>query len=354
MYKIKIINYRAYEYEIFQEQLNQLGKNGYLCKDLSFISIFKKVNHPVYYKIDFFHQTGKTKTEKNILKDQFYDPYLDACFEPVYAKKEMYVFMGEQDAHIDINWNQKKDTISEKRKIKNLNYFVGSLLVTLFFIIGTLFNITINTFLTYGITIAYIGIICLGITTIYRNFLNLYYSSQMSKQLQKKQPHLSTKKLKKLRITYATTLFLSLFLIFGGLIEDTVNAKEFSLKEHPILTLSQLNISEESQLSYQKQSSFTVPNSYSILEIGDKESVLYVKEYFLRSTQAATQLFEDFYNDPQEYLCTSVTLNHNVIYGYYEDELTTLIIKKDNQVTLVSVTFSLTDEQVNTIIRFYS
>lgn len=354
MYKIKIINYRAYEYEIFQEQLNQLGKNGYLCKDLSFISIFKKVNYPVYYKIDFFHQTGKSKTEKNILKDQFYDPYLAACFEPVYAKKEMYVFMGEQDAHININWNQKKDIISEKRKINNLNYFVGSLLVTLFFIIGTLLNITINTFLTYGITIAYIGIICLGITAIYRNFLNLYYSLKMSKQLQKNKPHLPTMHLKKLRIIYTVTLLLSTILIFGGLIEDTFNAKKFSLEEHPILTFAQLDISEDSELSYQKQSSFTVPNSYSLLEIGGKESVLYVKEYILRSSQSATQLFEDLYNDPQEYLCTSVSLNHNIIYGYYEDELTTFIIKKDNQVTLISVTFSLTTKQINTIIEFYS
>lgn len=42
MYKFKIINYKPYEYEILQHQLDQLGKDGYYTDDLSFVSIFKK------------------------------------------------------------------------------------------------------------------------------------------------------------------------------------------------------------------------------------------------------------------------------------------------------------------------
>ena len=37
MYKIKLINYKPYEYELLQEKLNQLGQDGYKCEDLSLI-----------------------------------------------------------------------------------------------------------------------------------------------------------------------------------------------------------------------------------------------------------------------------------------------------------------------------
>ncbi|MFQ7801011.1 MAG: hypothetical protein ACLRHW_16080 [Coprobacillus cateniformis] len=57
MYKIKIINYQPYEYELFQT-LDKLGQEGFSCQDLSFISLFKKVKQPVYYKIDFYKSEG--------------------------------------------------------------------------------------------------------------------------------------------------------------------------------------------------------------------------------------------------------------------------------------------------------
>ena len=44
MYKIKIINYQPYEYELFQKTLDKLGQEGFSCQDLSFISLFKKVS----------------------------------------------------------------------------------------------------------------------------------------------------------------------------------------------------------------------------------------------------------------------------------------------------------------------
>ena len=59
MYKIKIINYQPYEYELFQKTLDKLGQEGFSCQDLSFISLFKKVKQPVYYKIDFYKSEGK-------------------------------------------------------------------------------------------------------------------------------------------------------------------------------------------------------------------------------------------------------------------------------------------------------
>lgn len=353
MYKIKLINYRPYEYELFQEALDKLGKDGYQCHDLSLISIFKKTNQPIYYKIDFFKQTGKTKNEKNILKDKFYDPYLDCNYEAVYAKKDMYVFMGETKADININWKQKEDIISEKNKVKNLNYFIVSLLVTFFFTYFSSSYINIDTFSSYGITITYVGILCLGITAIYRNFLNLRLSSQFDKMLKNKKHHFNLSQLKKLRIIYIIAFFLSIILITGGLVEDTLNAKTFSLKEHPVLSLGDLGIDEDSELSYHQQSSFTVPHSYSMLEVGNEDSVLYVKEYVLRSQKSATKLYQDLYNNPDEYLCTSVSQKDQVIYGYYENDLTTLIIQNNKQITFVSVTFKLTQDQINTIIQYY-
>ncbi|MEG0367213.1 MAG: hypothetical protein RR585_10280, partial [Coprobacillus sp.] len=59
-------------------------------------------------------------------------------------------------------------------------------------------------------------------------------------------------------------------------------------------------------------------------------------------------------NNPNQYLCTRVETKNNIIYGYNENTLTTLIIQKDNIVSLISFDLEINDKQINKIILFYS
>ena len=97
MYKIKIINYQPYEYELFQKTLDKLGQEGFSCQDLSFISLFKKVKQPVYYKIDFYKSEGKSRFEKMENRNHFLNYYIERDYQPIYSKRGMYVFKGQKE-----------------------------------------------------------------------------------------------------------------------------------------------------------------------------------------------------------------------------------------------------------------
>lgn len=353
-YKLKIINYRPYEYELLQKKLDQLGKSHYITDDLSFITIFKKVDHPVYYRIDFFNPIGKTKVEKNKSKNLFYDPYLDECYEPIYNKQGMYVFVGDHPMKELIKWNEKTDFINDKRKFKNLNALMISLFVTLFFIIASFYAMNIDTFLSYGITIAYGGFILACITAIYRTFCNFFYTNRFQKQLQNNKHKLSFFKLNRFRKIYKIAVLLCILLISGGMIEDTLNAKSFDPQQHSLLLLKDLGIETQTELSTQAHSSFTVPHSYSSLEVGEDNSLLYIKEYQLRSKKAADKLMQDFKSQPDLYLCTSVQNKNNILYGYQEAQFTTLIIQNNNKVIIIAFGFEPHEKQIEKTIQFYS
>lgn len=353
-YKLKVINFRPYEYELLQKKLDELGKSQYITDDLSLITIFKKVDYPVYYRIDFFNPVGKTKAEKNKNKSLFYDPYLDECYEPIYNKKGMYVFVGDHPIKELVQWDKKTDFINDKIKFRNLNIFMTSVFVTLFFIIVSFFAINIDTFLSYGITIAYVGFLLACITAIFRTFCHMFYTNKFQKQLQNNQHKLPISQLNHLRKIYMIALISCICLIGGGLIEDTMNVKTFDPNEHSLLLLKDLGINTKTKLSTQSHSSFTVPHSYSSLEIGEDNTILYIKEYQLHSEKSAKKLMSDFKSQPDLYLCTSVQKKNNVLYGYHETELTTLIIQNSNKVILISFDFQPNENQIETIIQFYS
>lgn len=353
MYKIKIINYKPYEYQILQEQLDQLGKEGYYTDDLAFLSFFKKKNHPVYYKIDFFRQTGKSKFEKDTLKDRFYDPYLDDKYVPIYNKNGMYVFVGEKPSKVQVNWSNQKKFINDKKRFQSLNHLIFSFLITLLLIIGSFFVIKFDTFSTYGMTFVYIGAILSCLTAIYRNFCNFYEYRQFHKTIQAGIPQLSQGKLKKLRLIYKIATILCLILIGGGLIEDCFNVKDISKNDSQLLIFEDLGLQDVSEFSSLSKSSFTIPHYYTALEVIDND-VLYTKQYQFNSEKKALNVIKTLIEKPSLCDCTSLQRKDTVTYGYYEDKLTTLIIQKENIVTIVNFSFAYTDTQIQTIIDYYS
>ncbi|MEG0547239.1 MAG: hypothetical protein RR518_00465 [Coprobacillus sp.] len=352
MYKIRIMNFRPYEHEVLYKQLEQLGKDGYYTDDLSLVSIFKKKDHPVYYKIDFLNTKGLKKTEKRKQKEIFYDPYLDKDYQPIYNKRGMYVFVGKEKFKKSIDYKDKKDYIDFQTFFQYLWNTIGALILCLGFAFISLQYATIDTFLSYGITVVYVGILLLLATCVYRNIINTIGISKFKNQIQKQQKAFSLSMIKKTRLIYLVLSIISCLLIAGGLVEDSMNAKTFTLQEHQMLTLKDLNMTLDYKSSTQKHHSFTVPTSYQYLEVAG-ETIIYTKEYHLSSSEKATQLMKDFQNNPKQYLCKSIKLKENIIYGYYDDTLTTLIIQKDNVVALISFEMDITQEQINTIINFY-
>ena len=82
------------------------------------------------------------------------------------------------------------------------------------------------------------------------------------------------------------------------------------------------------------------------------ETILLTKEYQLNSPTKSKELFKNFIDHPDQYLCTRI-VKENIIYGYHEDTLTTLIFQKEKSVIIVSFSFQLSTQQLYPIIQFY-
>lgn len=351
-YKLQIINYRPYEYELFQEKLDRLGQQGYSCDDLSFISIFKKEDHPVYYKIDFFNVQGKSRNEKMNSRQILYDPYLEEDYMAVYAKKGMYVFIGDHPIDDIIDWSKKKDIIAKKRRTRSELTLTAALFISIAIVYYMLYSFDVTSFLSYGIAIFYLGVILGCITAIYRSYCNNYQLKAFIEKLKDGAPHLSH--LKILRKIYTILCSLSLICMLGGLFEDLINARSFTQEQHQILTLADLDIDSTTELSTQMYSGFLTPHTYISLEAGQDDEILYIKEYQFYSKDLAQYFIDDLINDPSSYQCDRVTVEDSVIYGYYEDQISTIIVQDQTNITMISYGFVPSDEQIQETIDFYS
>src|SRR5699024_602347 len=107
--KFMIMNYKPYEYELLQTKLNKLGQQGYITQELSFVTIFNKVDYPVYYHIDFHKTIGSTKIERQKDKDAFARKYQQKGYQPIYAKHHMFVFVSKKQKDLPFSWEDKKD-----------------------------------------------------------------------------------------------------------------------------------------------------------------------------------------------------------------------------------------------------
>lgn len=352
MYKIKLINYKPYEYELLQEKLNQLGQDGYKCEDLSLISVFKKVDHPIYYHFDFFKSHSRTRREKQIDKLNYYDIYLEKGYHNIYNKHGLCIFMGEKELKKD-NKTHNREFLEQLDVIAYLSRFLSSIGISLLCIILFFAFSRINSFLSNGILFFYLGFVFAFIASIYRTFLNYQGMKKMKTSFDQRQYHIINKKTKTYRLIYGILALLSCLCIVGGLASDTLSAHEFTLQEHPVLTLSSLTNEETQEFTTSSQSSIMIPHYYSSLEIGKENSVLYIKEYQLASLKSANQLISDFQKNPNQLSCSRLEEKNNVLYGYVNDTLASFIIQKDKRVVVVSLSFAPSEKQIQTIIDYY-
>ena len=71
----KIFHYDIHEYQLLQQELNQLAKNGYSTDKISFITHLKKSNDPVYYLTDIFTSDEKSIFKRREDKQKYIDYY---------------------------------------------------------------------------------------------------------------------------------------------------------------------------------------------------------------------------------------------------------------------------------------
>ncbi|MCD8028668.1 MAG: hypothetical protein LUF02_08430 [Erysipelotrichaceae bacterium] len=344
-YQLQIINYKPYEYQLLQEKLNQLGNDGYYCNDLAFISVFKKTNHKVYYKIDFFSMTGKTRNDKMNSRQKLFDKYLDENYQPIYAKKGMYVFVGDHLINTDY---MHKSILNKSKKTKYEGLFTAALLGSVLFVYFLSINLRINALLSYGIVFFYLGLIMLCIIFMFRTYFNKEYIKKLDKQLLSDYIDMPQERIKTLRKIYLVLVIICTLFIGGGLTEDFINGKSFNQQQHAFLTLSDLNIDTSSELTTQKYSGFIAKNSYISLEVADEDQILYIKEYQFNQSSFADEYIYEVTSDEEDYQS-----DNNVIYVYEDSELSLLLIRNENTVTYVSFGFIPTDDQIATTIDFY-
>lgn len=350
--KLMIMNYKPYEYELLQEKLNQYGQEGYLTHDLTLLTTFQKMKHPVYYKIDFYRPEGHNKKDKYIDEQAFIDRYQQKGFQNIYKKHHMYVFVIEKKRDLSIDWELKDDIVQHSFRLLSLGAAFLSI-VAFSMILYYSSQASYDKFMSYGILIAFLGILLALIASAYRNYLNFYGMSIFHSKLKKSNPHFKLHKLALLRKPYFICILISVIFMIGGLIEDTFNAKSFTQNEHPIMTLKDLGIDKKTSLSTQMYSGFVIPHSYISLE-KTNDDALYIKEYQFSSSHKSQDLFKQFQLTPNQYGANHIEVKNNIIYGYYNKDIVSLVIMKEKSVILILPSFALTETHIDEITNFYS
>lgn len=352
--KIAFMNYYPYEYELLEKKLEQLGKNGYFAKNLSFLTFLKKEKQPIFYQIVFYHAQGEKKRERHIQESMFIQQYLQKGFYCLYAKHHMFVFAHRQIQHKESSEALKEDIVSVSFIIRSAFIGLLALLGSVFFI-HFILTASFDQFLSYGMSFVYAGLASLLAIIAYRQGTHTIEMLSFYQKIKKQEPHFSLRKLKMLRYIYYFILTISILCIGGGFIENSLNVKTFTPQEHHMLTLSDFHIQKETTLSTQAYSSFTLPHSYiSFEEAKDGNEALYIKEYQLHSTAQAQKVFQELKENPHMYASQTCQSQQSVIFGYNsQKETVALAILHKQTVTIIIPTLPLNQENQDTILQFY-
>ena len=349
--KFMIMNYKPYEYELLLDKLNSLGKEGYLTNDLSIFTTFNKVTKPVFYKIDFYRPEGENSQSKKEDEFAFIERYRLKGYTNIYKKHNMYVFYTMHKNDTSIDWEMKDDVCKHSFRLLSLVRSFFSIL--LFSMILYYSSIGIyDKFKSYGILIAFLGILLLLLAAAYRNYLNFYGMTLFNSRLKKSKPFFNKNKLSLSRKPYSIMFIIASIMMVGGLIEDTFNAQSFTPQEHPVVTLQDIGLNNKTEISSQKYSGFIVPHTYITLD-KSKDYGLYIREYEYIHSEDTLKLFKQLQSTPIQYGANNIKVKDHVIYGYYDQDIVSLVIHKDQSIIFIIPSFALSTSQIEDIISFY-
>lgn len=350
MYKIKIMNYKNYEYELLQNELNQLSQQGYEIKNIHWLTLLKKTDQKYQYIVKLFHPEGKSHFDKNISKQKFLDYYLDQEYQMLFQKKNLYVLKGTNP----IKSQFSKNPVTNKDISQSILYCLSMIALSIFFFFNSQQSMTFDFLSSYGLTFTYIGILLLFLTLTYQSATKTFYLIKLKNCFENKKSYIQKNILKIHHNIYTFLLIVSIIFMVGGTIEDYFNAESISIQDHPMLNLQQLQITQDTIQSYKKHSGFQIPQYYHYLEYTqDEKYILQVKEYIMNSKNDAQEIWNELASKPEQYQCDTIKQENNVIYGYTEKKLTSLIIVNNEHVYSISINFDLTKQQVHTILKQY-
>lgn len=366
MYKVKIINYQPYEYQLLQNLLNDMSNQGYHTHHLSLITFFKKTDEKSHYIVDLFSSTAQSHYDKNIDKQKFLDPYIEKDYQLIYQKKEIFVLKGEQTPPT-ISWKKHENIMTNQSLKKRLLWALLVFIITIAYLFISLQAKQFNTFLTYGSEILYIGLIGLLLGISYKLVMNYINNKKLQKAFEsaKKTIFYPISQLKKYYILFHIYIIIVVVMISGGFIEDMFNQQTISLNQHPQITLKELGIQNPSTITYTKKSSWTVPHSYQYLETTrNDKNILLVREYQFSSEEKAIQIFDNIKNHPELFSCDQIKscdslknlsfLQSNCsLLGSLNNNINTVFMHYKKSVYIVASNKTLSSKQIQLIIHQY-
>ena len=328
----KIFHYDIHEYQLLQQELNQLAKNGYSTDKVSFITHFKKIDEPVYYLTDIFTSDEKSIYKKREDKQKYIDYYLENDYEYISDFKNIMVFKGNKE----IKTRPFKQKIAEKEKNKRLFHFSLSLLLFFILLIFFIFPLNITDLTTNGKILFYLTLILISLTLIYRTLMKWIGIYRFSKNRSYK--HINIHYL----ISSILPIILSLLMILSlGL--DVINTKEPTSIPNHIPTLSQLGINEKTEYSIIEHSSILMPQSYEYIEYTeDQKHSIYTQSFSLSTHEKAETLLNEYINHPDKlYVDEIKKTNSNEYIGYYDNQAYLKLTIQDKTITIINTTFEI-------------
>lgn len=337
---IKLFHYDIYEYELLQKELNKLASKGYTTSKISYITFFKKTDNPSYFLVDIFTPNEKSLTKKREEKSRYIDYYLERDYEQISNFKNILVFKG----NTKIKTRPIQRNLSKAQKSKRILQFFLSLLL-LFFVV-TVFIMPLKPYhlLTNGKILLYVSITFFSIYLCYRSFLRWNGIYQLSQSISKKEKY----NFKNIKIHYRLSSIIpiiTIMMLLVSMIFDSLDTQNLSTIPSNIPTLkNNFNISEKTEYSLLKRTSWIVPESYEYVEYTNhQEKALYVQVYQLRNQESIQDMLQYFLDNPKLLYVKSIKkLDDQNYLGYDEHNKSYIKIKiQDHTITLINTNFEI-------------
>lgn len=335
--KIKLTNYDASEYQLFQDELNNMSASGYNCNSIDLFTIFKYDEQRYYYKTDIFVPKKDKNKSSRLQRDEWLLNYVNHGYEFIGKSRKIYVFKAKNKINIKGTSASNLLTFFNKNKsISNVCFIFIAMLLTFMLVPSVITNKLPSEFITNGAIILHYIPILFCITLLVR-FFNHYLSTEKIKQ-QLSDKKVNVKISKNTLVATNWLIILSIILVAFAFINDTTSRKTKDIN-NDIISLKDLNLPEnkDGYPTYTTSSSFLIDEAISYYEENGNDAIN-VSYYCYNSNDKAKVALDD-------YLTTiNFSKTKKVTNGYLltnDSVYNCLAFIKDKQLIIVETTTDL-------------
>lgn len=348
--KIKLTNYDASNYKLFEAKLNDLSKQGYNCSSADLFTFFKHDKKRYYYKTAIFVPNKKSSLKARQQREQWMLNYVDHGYKFIGKAKKIYIFKADKDIKIKETDPELLLTYFKKNKtlLNILSIFI-SLFLSFLLIPSVFTNRSPTEYVTNGAILIHYAPLILCSSLLLRFFINYLHTEKIKTTLIEHK-NLPTSKSHEFSFILSNWLFIiSFFIIIAGFGLDIFERKTLPITDQ-ILSLNDLGYSSKRSPTYVRSSSLLIKEAYSYFE-SNNDQALNVNYYRFTSNKQARKNI-DYYLQTNQY-----QKKKQIAKGYLlanEEMYNNLIFVKDKQLIVISTTFDLLkDELYQKIIDFY-